>query len=494
MADFKLLRAILLVLLFIDVYYIIRVRFTEVSYFDDLANDYELPIEPTMITNRIESYHSLTSEEKLLHLLRKVEMNKDNEYWLANSTMEFPAVNLDPKSFLEPEKNGQITWKNNPLLYYEPRFTLAVYLDELRYQLETRNPNNEKNKDDLIKLPFAWSDWVDLTVLNDEIIKPVKNRLDCDWLQRFAKKKTKFPDFCTNLVDITDDELKNMGFTRDQLPGFVVNKSPMNKATHKPVLMQGKSYLLTHQENPLSIIFLTTNGTYEAQILDKREKLVDGKLFERFLSRRGIDVRSLNSGTTISFNPQEEFQKLISSIQPRALDPLDDIHDMGRITRNKPDKPIARLLNLEPSSFHYSQADIDRQIQEYEKKLGISDKNDASSSIVTTLSDVLTPHEMKYYQSLKYCNTFTASNELTYYKLAIMRSTKLNWDAGWHYEWRFFNGAMKFFKDDSWTYKQLEVRQQIILDRLLRNWFKFAETKGIVSWISHGPLDRKSVV
>ena len=34
----------------------------------------------------------------------------------------------------------------------------------------------------------------------------------------------------------------------------------------------------------------------------------------------------------------------------------------------------------------------------------------------------------------------------------------------------------------------MEVREQIILDRLLRNWFKFAEAKGIVSWIAHGPL------
>ena len=77
--------------------------------------------------------------------------------------------------------------------------------------------------------------------------------------------------------------------------------------------------------------------------------------------------------------------------------------------------------------------------------------------------------------------------EPTYYKLATLKN-QYNLDSGWHYEWRFFNGAMRYLKDETWSYEQMEVREQIILDRLLRNWFKFAEAKGIVSWIAHGPL------
>ena len=32
------------------------------------------------------------------------------------------------------------------------------------------------------------------------------------------------------------------------------------------------------------------------------------------------------------------------------------------------------------------------------------------------------------------------------------------------------------------------IRTNIILDRLLRNWNRFAEEKGIITWIMHGPL------
>ena len=58
---------------------------------------------------------------------------------------------------------------------------------------------------------------------------------------------------------------------------------------------------------------------------------------------------------------------------------------------------------------------------------------------------------------------------------------------GWHYDWRFFNGALNYEKPD-WNQQELTHRTNIILDRLLRNWSKFAMEKGIITWIMHGPL------
>lgn len=496
MPDLKLLRTIFIVVLIFNICYLIKSRFLKFPNVGQIENstdpdveyilDHEVVSKEKMTINQDGSYDSSTAQQTILQLLKKVATNENNEFWLGNSSMEFPSVDLNPKDFLPPQEKGQITWQNNHLLYYEPRFTLAVYLDELRHQFETQNPKNLMDKDNLIELPFAWSDWVDLTALNEELSKPVDQRYNCDWLQRFSNKRPKFSDYCVDLVNLTDDELKQMGFTREQLPGYVVKKSPMNKATHKPVMMQGKSFLLTHQENPFSMIFLTPNGTYEAQISPKRERLVDSDLFERFLMRRGIDANHLDENLRISFNPQEEFGKLLSTIQPRPLDPDDDIHGVNKITKNKSDTTITREINLDPSYFHYSQADIDRQIIEFEERLGQIDQKRGENKLESNTD--LTPRELNYYQSLKYCNLFSAKDEPTYYKLATLRRSKLNLDTGWHYEWRFFNGAMKFLKDDSWTYPQLEVREQIILDRLLRNWFKFTEAKGIVSWIAHGPL------
>ena len=100
--------------------------------------------------------------------------------------MEYPSIMLNALDFLPPPENEPqyITWYNNPKLYYEPRLTLAVYLDELKHQLKLHNPGNSKTKDHMIKLPFSWSDWVDLTMLNNEIMKPIGLRNNCEWLQR----------------------------------------------------------------------------------------------------------------------------------------------------------------------------------------------------------------------------------------------------------------------------------------------------------------------
>ena len=99
---------------------------------------------------------SLPEEQELLQLLHKVKRNENNTYWLANATMEYPSIMLNALDFLPPPENEPqyITWYNNPKLYYEPRLTLAVYLDELKHQLKLHNPGNSKTKDHMIKLPF----------------------------------------------------------------------------------------------------------------------------------------------------------------------------------------------------------------------------------------------------------------------------------------------------------------------------------------------------
>lgn len=102
-----------------------------------------------------------------------------------------------------------------------------MYLDELKHQLKLHNPDNSKTKDHMIKLPFSWSDWVDLTMLNSEIMKPIGLKNNCEWLQKEANKRTRFPDFCKDLVDLSDEEIDEIGLSKDQLPGFIVKSSPM---------------------------------------------------------------------------------------------------------------------------------------------------------------------------------------------------------------------------------------------------------------------------
>lgn len=496
MADFRQFRNIFFVVLFFNLCYFLKIyRNNKIqneilnfrhSYYN-YYNDDQISI------GYLKEEDSLPEEQELLRLLHKVKRNENNTYWLANATMEYPSIMLNALDFLPPPENEpqSITWYNNPKLYYEPRLTLAVYLDELKHQLKLHNPDNSKTKDHMIKLPFSWSDWVDLTMLNNEIMKPISLRNNCEWLQKEANKRTRFPDFCKDLVDLSDEEIDEIGLSRDQLPGFIVKSSPMNKAPHMEVMLQGKSYLYTQQENPLTLVFLTSNGTYEAQLTEKREKLLQTDLFHRFLKRRKIDCKQAHGVVPVEFNPQSEFRKLLHAIPPRPLDPKDDLHGISKIVSNKGNRNILRQLNLDPSTFHYTQQNVEQQIASYETRLSkiekvITDELNYDLNVLET--NRLTRHELNHYRGLKYANSFSVDVEPTYYKLATLKKNQYNLDSGWHYEWRFFNGAMRYLKDETWSYEQMEVREQIILDRLLRNWFKFAEAKGIVSWIAHGPL------
>lgn len=477
-------------------------------------------------------YHQMNNSQKISYLLHAVEANRDR-FWLAHTGLTEPNLVLNPRQFLSPNDypNGEslekdnnleqdrtprdvpdqenqgdgnndnkimgsvypnidphdpnINWATKPTLFYDPRLTLSVYIDEIKHQLLQHNPKNEKSKDHLISVPFDWSDWVDLTMLNSELTKPIQDRLDCSWLQSKVNKPTRHPEFCTNLMDLSEEELREIGLpSKEYLPGFVVRKSPMTKTPHEQAMFQGKAHLLAHQAPPYSIIFLTQNGTFEAQVSHK-QRLVHSDLFKNYLDRKHYQYDS----NSITLNPVEEFNSLTKEIRPRPLNVNDDIYKMNEITRQS-EINASRELYLDPKSFHYQQQEVDKQIEEYDARLQtINDcvTNELHYNLDTLNANKLSRHELNHYNSLKYANSVLGKEEPTYYKLATLLKADGNKDTGWHYEWRFFNGGLRQLKE-GWTVNQLEIREQIILDRLIRNWFRFAEEKGIISWIAHGPL------
>ncbi|KAI3403850.2 hypothetical protein KGF56_003280 [Candida oxycetoniae] len=496
MIEVKILKHIFLIILFINIFYFIKEYQLEEERVRQLAIKHVSSVKYTtddeVDYDRSKEYHLLNTSQKIAYLLNSVEENQNNHYWLADVTVEQPSVVINPYAYLPPNENlpRKIpTWYDKPGLFYEPRFVLALYLDELKHQLQSKNPKNEKANDHLIVMPFAWSDWVNLTLLNEEISKPMYERRNCKSLQSRANKKTKYPHWCKDLVDLNDEEVEEIGLSREEMPGFIVLDSPMNKAHHKEVMLQGKGHLLTSLENPISMIFLTKDGTYETQLSDKRERIVQTDLLERYLRRRQLDPSSGNL-ELIELNPQKEFNLLLETIPARPLDEDDDIYQMRQITRQK-EFNASRELHLDKDAFHYKQEAIDEQISDYELRLNKIHEvvtNELRYDPKVIDENRLSRHEINHYNGLKTANHFPIAKEPTYYKLATLKKDKTNKDAGWHYEWRFFNGALRYIKDDSWTVEQLEVREQIILDRLLRNWFRFAEEKGIISWIAHGPL------
>lgn len=436
-----------------------------------------------------EPYDNLTPQQKIASLLQKVKEDKAT-YWLAHTEISEPNLKIKVSDFLPPVHNKHATWHNKPTLFYDPRFTLTVVLSEVKHQYATKNPRNVRSQNHMISIPFAWSDWVDLTALNLELEKPLEARLDCGWLQSQINKPTKFPDFCVNNIDVTDEEIAELGFKdRLSLPGFVVKKSPMNKAPHEMVVMQGKSHLLTYQENPLSIVFLTKTGTYDVQVSSKR-RIVHSEMFDDYLERNNINANHLEDiDDSIVLNPIKEFESLQSTIPPRPLRLDDDIFHMNEVLHPKQSN-ASRELHLDLPSFNYRQEHIQEQIDYYEtrlRNLKTLMTNELQYDPSKIEENLLTRHELNHYHGLKYASSFGVLEEPTYYKLATLLKDENNADSGWHNEWRFFNGALRYLRK-GYTQHQLEIREQIILDRLLRNWFRFTQEKGIVSWLSHGPL------
>lgn len=390
--------------------------------------------------------------------------------------------------------------KYNPLLSYDPRVTYWVYLNELLGQLEElvgfggvsgvsgasgandganrgaspaeALPSADPQKPNIIKsntvVPFSWNDWVDLTFLNNELLKPIGNRKTCEFLSR-THHVPGISNYCTNVQDLTMKDLAEMQIADiDYFPGFVIRHSPDNKALNEVRMLEGKDYLLSYAPPPFKIIWMLQGKGIEVDV-EGKQRMVDRLLPEVVGGRNG----------TIEIDPIEVFRLVGTLIG------LDSV-------TGQPDPKIPVQKSMDVLDFQYGQNAIDNQIHEFEARL------DALFTLSTnellynqTAFEMLklTRNEYLYYQGLRYANSFRNKKEPTYFHMA-----RLNFDVkdkrhdpGWHYDWRFFNGGMKHVKDD-WTYEQMKVRNKILLERLLRNWFKFSQTVDAVSWLAHGPL------
>lgn len=427
-------------------------------------------------------YDKLTDKEKILDLLNQVTSDK-KKYWLAHTELTHNELQIRVHDFL-PQN-----WVDRPTVFYDPRFTLAVYVSEIKNQYLRKNPENKKFKIHEIVVPFAWSDWVDLTMLNEELVKPESSRKNCEYMKAVHHIPAKDPNYCINNGDLTEADLEEMALPSTKyVPGFAVKKSPTNKASNEIRMWEGKSHLLTYAKNPLAMILLSKDGVYEAKI-DTKQRIVQSPLFENYL--RDNEIKFENPDTTIIMDPVKEFRDLSNEVLPNPLDPEDD--EYGMVAKIKAADPDAsRELYLPDTAFDYRQDKIDKQIGEYQARMDLLHdltRNELAFDQHTINLNRLTRNERMYFEGLKYANQFPIEKEQTYFRMArlIFDVPENDKDAGWHYEWRFFNGALRYLKQ-GWNRDELLIREKVLLDRILRNWFRFANENGIISWIAHGPL------
>ncbi|KAK6457840.1 LicD family-domain-containing protein [Scheffersomyces xylosifermentans] len=427
-------------------------------------------------------YSKLSYKDKISYLLNEITNNKE-QFWLGHTELTDYELQINVKDFLKDN------WVDRPTLFYDPRFTLSVYIDEIKNQYLTKNPENSKAKMYEIVVPFAWSDWVDLSMLNQELVKEESLRKTCDYMKAVHHVPARDPNYCINNEDLTQDDLDEMGLPSSKfVPGFAVKSSPANKASNEVRMWEGKSHLLTYAANPLAVIFLSKDGVYEAKI-DGKKRIVDGDLFEHYLISHNLDREDVHLKAIM--NPVKEFKSLLRSVKPNPLDPEDDEYGMvAKIKDTDPKK--SKELYLPETAFNYQQDKIDQQLSEYKKKLKKlwdATTNELKFDQKVIHENKLTRNEKMYYEGLEYANQFSLKKEQTYFRMARLNfgNEENDHDAGWHYEWRFFNGALRYLKQD-WNEEELLIREKVLLDRILRNWFRFANEKGIISWIAHGPL------
>ncbi|CAK9439899.1 uncharacterized protein LODBEIA_P39990 [Lodderomyces beijingensis] len=327
-------------------------------------------------------------------------------------------------------------------MYQDNRLTFGLILQHLN--------ENQSSNQDTKTIPFDWRDWIDFTYFNTQLAKPAEERIKCEDIyhhinfvtpsnEKIAKKNSRLWG-CINSYDLTTTEMARMGFKNaDHLPGFVQFKYAPFTASECVRNLQGKSYLLTKQPIPYKVIFLNDRG--EDLIYDVRK----GRILE------------LATTYEDRIDPVEQFDRLISS-----LNNSNDNNNNNNNNNNYNYKPKP-LLEIPESSFRYDRSKARKIAKRLEQKQTVLTRNEKSflDSISTTFS--ATPNK---------------NSESRYFKEATMRLNDGNRDSGWHYDWRFFNGKLSYNNH----------RTAIILERLMRNWFKFTTKHNIVSWIAHGPL------
>lgn len=422
-------------------------------------------------------------------LLRDVANNANNEYWLTNTDLTNTEIEINPNHFLN-ETDSIEAWKNKNEIFYDPRLTMSLYINYLKNKFIE---NNDSDMTDL-EVPFDWIDWIDFSLFNNDLAKPVKDRKSCHWIKQFSEIPTNAENHvfqCIDNQELSPNAIKKLGFDRhEQLPGFIQTDHAEQRATNRIRVSQGKSYILTHMPNPYKLIFLNKEGgTYEVQISQERNRITKSGLMNEYILNNYPEAnqnkltnylkQSLLS-PKLNLDPTKEFTSLKQRIKPlhvfesNNIDQIDPFNMYRSL--HSDDINTNKSLPLPPDAFRYSDSLIDQQITLYKRLEG---------------QRKLSANEQGFLESLelsKYYDTFT---EPTYFKqstLILGKDPKNRGDdRGYHYDWRFFNGGLNY-QVKGWTSKELNTRTTIILDRLLRNWFRFTQEKGIVSWIMHGPL------
>ncbi|KAI5964920.1 hypothetical protein CANMA_003430 [Candida margitis] len=281
-------------------------------------------------------------------------------------------------------------------------------------------------------IPFQWSDWVDLSYLNHQLNKPVEQRLKC---RSLIHEMNFVPSGGRSRAKA---DTKNIG---------CIDTETLTDDEVKVLGFQDRSELpgfVQFRHTPVSTTEYVRNLQGKTYILTYQP--LPYKVI--FLNDYGEDlVFDVYKGRPSTSRTKFNIVELFEQVAPNK-------------TYEYSPQPI---IELEEKHFTYNRqilAEKLKQLNSAQKPLDTLQQSYFNSMVATVKSNP------------------SKNPETRYFKEATLHMNFANSDSGWHYDWRFFNGKLGDNVD----------RTSIIMERLSRNWFKFSEKHGIVSWIAHGPL------
>ena len=404
-------------------------------YYNFLASNYDLAND--------------TKFNKQLSIIRQDAVEEDrggNELWMLNEeiTNNLPLTVAIPSYFTSQQQQPLLLELNDggasspPLVHkFDPRFTFGAYY---QYIARTSPPSTDSSSD--LVVPFHWSDWVDLSILDKYINTYPKTDL-CTTLFDISTKEDlikgsklrKVEEYCQfNPVDETASQtFPSLGFKITDQPG------PQSIPNRELI---GRAYLFDTAPSPKKLIFLTNNGSYQVDVHNPLENN-----FNNSLLRNGmIDTLPVDS-----FNVVEDY-KYLQSHKPETFQHQQQQQQQQRVSGSS-----RHELPIPQSDFH-------------------NDPESAINAMKRRQQETkLSLMEQDYLDSITFSHN--CNNPPKYfYEAKLLKSIPDDWQ-GEHYDWRFFQGITLDSPENA-----------IILHRLIKNYLNFARIHGITTWIAHGSL------
>ncbi|KAG7661163.1 uncharacterized protein J8A68_005336 [[Candida] subhashii] len=467
----KLTRLIFLTACFMNLIYFLF--YDHYDHLDSYLPHSKFPLSKETIHQYKQKITQRNSFEKSIQKkFREIELNPERFHVaFAQEIEEKLSINLKP--FTKSVENEN-SWINQDTLFYDPRFTLSMYLHELKLQYANKK-REDKGTNEVVVLPFHWADWIDLTILNRDLAAPLDTRISCSHIQSVTTKKPDTSYFCRDNSMLSHGQIEQMGFkSSSQLPGFIIHDhcAHDHEPPHDYRILEAKSYAMTTMKKPMNVVILNgQEGTYEFQVNpDINQRLASSEIVENYI--RSNKVKNLEKA---KLNHLKVWNQLKSKVQPTTLDRFDGgFESYIKMTSSLKHTSQPLKFPLKQSMFSYP-APITEQMAQLEQK-----QSETGLSV----------REQVYYEGLLACATYQIPDEPNYlHSATFIRNDERNRDGekGWHYDWRFFNGALEY-DVDGWTEQERNHRASIIKERILRAWFRFTIQKGIISWIQHGPV------